>query len=225
MMFWSVVAQLARAGVLTIEIATGSWFVSVVLGLIVAVMMEILPRPARWFVTLLLVCVRGVPQLVVMYLVFYGLGGLGINIPSLAAAIFSLGVVDGAFAAEYYRASLLTTPLGQRDAAFVLGLSRVQQLRFVLIPQGIPFLLPPLLNLFVGLLKLATIASGIGVSEILYQSQAIMNQDYKSGALNILQVSLVVIVLYLLFTIPVTKMIVRLERRLRLRPSALGAPV
>jgi His/Glu/Gln/Arg/opine family amino acid ABC transporter permease subunit len=213
------IVTLLRAGIITLEIAGGAWCVATVLGLAVSLIREVSPRPVRALVDFILTCIRGIPQLVVLYLLFFGLGGVGVNLSSLVAAILGLGLVETAFAAECFRGSLLTVRPGQRDAAHTLGLTWPQSMRFVVLPQCVPFLIPSLLNVFVGLLKLASIASAVGVSEILYKSQAIMNQDYQQGSLSILQVSLVVIILYLVFTVPLTKAVGRLETGLRAKPS------
>lgn len=219
-MLGGVVETLLRSGVVTLEIAFGAWVFAAVLGLVISACREITPRAVGWFIDFVLTCLRSVPQLVVLYILFFGLGGLGLNVPALVAAIVGLGLVDTAFAVECYRASLLTVRPEQRDAAHVLGLTWFQTMRFVVIPQTVPFLIPALLNVLVGLMKLATIASAVGVSELLYKSQAIMNGDYQKGSLSILQVSLVVVILYLIFTVPLTKSVAHLEARLRAKPAA-----
>lgn len=219
-MLTSTITTLLSSGVVTLEIAFGSWVVAAVLGLVIATCRDISPRPVRWLVDFVLTCLRGIPQLLVLYILFFGLGGVGVNVPALLAAIVGLGLVDTAFAVECYRASLLTVRPGQRDAARTLGLSWFQTMRYVVLPQTVPFLIPALLNVLVGLMKLATIASAVGVSEILYKSQAIMNGDFQQGGLSILQVSLIVVILYLIFTVPLTKSVAHLEARLRAKPAA-----
>jgi His/Glu/Gln/Arg/opine family amino acid ABC transporter permease subunit len=219
-MLVSTITTLLGSGVVTLEIAFGSWAVAAILGLVIATCRDISPRPVRWFVDFLLTCLRGIPQLLVLYILFFGLGGVGVNVPALLAAILGLGLVDTAFAVECYRASLLTVRPAQRDAARTLGLSWLQTMRYVVLPQTVPFLIPALLNVLVGLMKLATIASAVGVSELLYKSQAIMNGDFQQGGLSILQVSLIVVILYLIFTVPLTKSVARLEARLRAKPAA-----
>lgn len=219
-MLGSTITTLLRSGVVTLEIAFGSWVVAAVLGLVLSTCREIAPRPLGWLIDFVLTCLRGLPQLLVLYILFFGLGGVGVNVPALVAAILGLGLVDTAFAVECYRASLLTVRPAQRDAARTLGLSWFQTMRYVVIPQTVPFLIPAMLNVLVGLMKLATMASAVGVSEILYKSQAIMNGDFQQGSLSILQVSLIVVVLYLIFTVPLTKSVARLEARLRAKPSA-----
>jgi His/Glu/Gln/Arg/opine family amino acid ABC transporter permease subunit len=219
-MLGSTITTLLKAGVVSLEVALGAWAVAAVLGLVISTCREILPRPVGWLIDFILTCLRGLPQLIVLYVLFFGLGGQGINVPAMVAAIVGLGLVDTAFAVECFRASLLTVRPGQRDAARTLGLSWVQTMRFVVLPQTVPFLIPALLNVFVGLLKLATIASAIGVSEILYQSQAIMNGDFQQNSLSILQVSLIVVVLYLVFTVPLTRLVATLEARLRAKQAA-----
>jgi His/Glu/Gln/Arg/opine family amino acid ABC transporter permease subunit len=219
-MLIQTIGTLLQSGLVTLEIAVGAWVVAAVLGLVLAAGREIAPAPVGWLIDFVLTCIRGVPQLLVLYILFFGLGGIGVNVPALVAAIFGLGVVDTAFAVECYRAGLLTVRPAQREAAATLGLSWAQTMRHVVLPQTVPFLLPSLLNVLVGLLKLATVASAVGVSEILYKSQAIMNGDFEQGGLSILQVSLIVVVLYLIFTVPLTRSVARLESRLRARPAA-----
>jgi His/Glu/Gln/Arg/opine family amino acid ABC transporter permease subunit len=211
----SVVAELLQGGVVSLEIASGAWLVSAVLGLALAVLRDLGLRPGRMLVSGLVVSLRSVPQLVVLYLVYFGLGQVGVEVNSVLAAVLALGVTDAGFTAEYYRAGFMTVPWTQREAGLSLGLSRVGVLRFVVIPQVVPFVVPPLLNTFVGLLKTATLAAAVGAPEVLYQAQNEMN---RSG--RILFVAAIVILLYVGATMPLTRAVAILERRVRSRASA-----
>jgi His/Glu/Gln/Arg/opine family amino acid ABC transporter permease subunit len=210
----SVVAELLRGGVVSLEIATGAWLVSAVLGLLLAVLGDLGLRPARTMLSGLVVSLRSVPQLVVLYLVYFGLGQVGVEINSVLAAVLALGVTDAGFTAEYYRAGFMTVPWTQREAGLSLGLSRIGVLRLVVIPQVAPFVVPPLLNAFVGLLKTATLAAAVGAPEVLYRAQNEMN---RSG--RILFVAAIIILVYVGVTMPLTRTVAILERRVRSRAS------
>jgi len=203
-------AELLRGGVVTLQIASGAWVVGAVLGLALAVMQDLGLAPVKALQTSLTISLRSVPQLVILYLLYFGLGALGIQINSLLAAILALGVADAAFTAEYYRAGFMMVPWTQREAGVSLGLSRMGVLMRVVVPQTIPFVVPPLLNSFVGLLKTATLAAAVGAPEILYRGQNAMS---RTG--QIVLVMGLIIVLYVIVTMPLTRAVAVLERRLR----------
>lgn len=195
---------------ITLEIAAGAWVLGSVLGLLLALVRHpggILGFSAASVITVL----RCVPPLVLLYVVFFGLTADGVAIPAVPAAAAALGLVEASFTAEYFRAGFLTVQSGQYDAAHSLGLSRFSAFRLVIVPQAFIFAVPPLLNSFVALLKLATIASAVGAPEVLYRGQLVYEQ---SG--QITTVVVVIILIYLLVTIPLTKAISMLEAKLQL---------
>ncbi len=206
----ATVADLLRGGVVTLKIASGAWVVSAVLGLALAVLQDLGLAPVKIFQASLTITLRSVPQLVILYLLYFGLGAVGIQINSILAAILALGVADAAFTAEYYRAGFMTVPWTQREAGFSLGLSRMGVLMRVVVPQTIPFVVPPLLNSFVGLLKTATLAAAVGAPEILYRGQNAMS---RTG--EIVLVVTIIMGLYVVVTMPLTRAVAVMERRLR----------
>jgi His/Glu/Gln/Arg/opine family amino acid ABC transporter permease subunit len=202
--------DLLRGGVVTVKIAIGAWVVAAGIGLLLAVLRDLGGAASRAFVVSLITALRSLPQLVVLYLVYFGVGALGVNVDSLVAAIVTLGVTESAFTAEYYRAGFMTVPDSQREAGQSLGLSALGVFRLIVIPQTIPFVMPPLLNAFVGLLKTATLAAAVGAPEVLYRGQ---NDMTRTGL--IVPIVIVIIGLYVLVTIPLTRAVARLERRAR----------
>jgi His/Glu/Gln/Arg/opine family amino acid ABC transporter permease subunit len=205
-----ILHDLLRGGVVTVEIAISAWAVAASTGLLLAVLRDLGGAVTRTFVISLITMLRSLPQLVVLYLVYFGVGALGVNVDSLVAAIVALGVTESAFTAEYYRAGFMTVPDSQREAGQSLGLSAVGVFRLIVIPQTIPFVMPPLLNAFVGLLKTATLAAAVGAPEVLYRGQ---NDMTRTGL--IVPIVIVIIGLYVLVTIPLTRAVARLERRAR----------
>lgn len=193
----------------TLEIAGGAWLIGSVLGLVLATAQQpgrVIGVGAAGVVTIL----RCIPPLVLLYVVFFGLAQLGLALPAVPAAATALGLVEASFTAEYFRAGFLTVLPGQFDASYSLGFGKISTLRRVVVPQAVIFAVPPLLNSFVGLLKLATLASAVGAPEVLYRGQLVYEQ---SG--HIETVVIAIIVLYLVFTIPLTQLIANLEMRLQ----------
>lgn len=203
-------AELLRGGVVTLQIASGAWLVGAALGLVLAVLQDLGLPAVRMAQSSLIISLRSVPQLVILYLLYFGLGAVGIQINSILAAILALGLTDAAFTAEYYRAGFMTVPWTQREAGFSLGLSRVGVMMRVVIPQTIPFVVPPLLNSFVGLLKTATLAAAVGAPEILYRGQNAMS---RTG--QIVLIMAMIIGVYVIVTMPLTRAVAVLERRMR----------
>jgi polar amino acid transport system permease protein len=154
---------------------------------------------------------RGAPELVSVYLLYYGSSSVGANLTPVLATCLALGTIQGAFVAEIYIASLRTVPRGQWDAAAAIGLEGWQQWRYVIVPEAMRFSLPPLLNIYLGLLKLSVVASAVGVSELLFQAEQVMNETFE-----ILPIMSVVVGIFLLITLPLTWLARRLEAQLRL---------
>src|SRR5689334_8064426 len=95
---------LLRGAGVTLEISVGAWILSASVGLCLAIAVDLGSKPVKACVIGLILVLRALPQLVVLYLFYFGLGALGLNIPSVGAAILALGLTDSAFMAEYYRA-------------------------------------------------------------------------------------------------------------------------
>lgn len=202
--------NLLRAGVVTLEISAGAWVVSAAMGLLFALVRELGHPIVRIPLTALTTTLRSVPQLIVLYLLYFGPGALGLSLPPLLGAIIGLGAVEGAFTAEYFHAGFGTVPSTQRDAGRSLGLSMLNVMRLVVIPQAIPFAVPPLVNSFVGLLKTATLASAVGVPEILYRTR----DDITRIGLIVPVVTLTMAI-YVVVTLPLTRLASILEWRVR----------
>lgn len=202
-----IIRDLLHGVVTTFEITAGAWAVSAVLGLVFAIARDTGARPIRWLVIGATAVLRATPQLILLFLVFFGLPSLGITIGGLVTAIIVLGFTDASFNAEYYRASLLTVPASQREAGSSLGFSPLATLGLVVLPQAMLYMVAPLLNSFLSLLKIATLASAIGVTEILYRGQ---NDIQFTG--RVTEVIVLVIAIYVVICMPLIHVISHFER-------------
>ena len=205
-----IATDVLRGAGATAEITIASWLLAALFGLALAVARDLGPRPVKAGVVSVIVVLRAVPQVVLLYLLFFGLPSIGINIDGLLTAILVFGVVEGCFNAEYYRASFITVSHTQRDAGLSVGLTRFGVLRLVVIPQALRYMVAPLLNSFVSLMKLATLASAVGVPEILYRG---LNDVEITG--NLLLVIFIVVAIYATVTMPLSRLVGYLEKRSR----------
>jgi polar amino acid transport system permease protein len=156
-----------------------------VLGLLLAVMRS-LPGPVlfplRAFATVYADVFRALPGILVIYILGFGIPGLGIAgvpVDPFIWAVVALTLIYSAYVSEVYRAGIDSVHPSQEAAARSLGLSRFQALRHVILPQAVRRVIPPLLNDFIGLQKDTVLVSYIGVVEIFRQSQIIQAATFN----------------------------------------------
>lgn len=123
--------------------------------------------PARVYISV----IRGTPLLVQLFIVFFGLGQIGLKIPSFPAACIALSLNVGGYAAEIIRASILSVPKGQYEAATTIGMGYGQQMRRIVLPQAARIAVPPLSNTLLSLIKDTSLASVVLVPELLRAAQ------------------------------------------------------
>jgi polar amino acid transport system substrate-binding protein len=193
--------------------------VAVVVGFLLAVCRVFGPLPLRWFATAYIEVMRGTPLLIQLLIIFYGLPNIGIRLSPFVASVLGLGLNYAASEAENYRAGLLAVPAGQWQAALALGLTQSKTLRLVIVPQALRFVLPPLTNDFISLLKDSSLVSALTMVELTgaYNRLATQTFDYFGAGL-------LVAFVYLLLGLPFVRLARSLEERLgkgRLRHAAL----
>lgn len=187
---------------------------SLVAGLVTLALMAGAPwlrRLARAYVTVL----RGTPLLVQLFLVYFGLPalsqrlGLPLKLTPFPAAVAALTFNLAAYLAEILRAGISSIDRGQWQAADALGLHRLQRLRYVILPQALQRMLPPLANAFITLIKDTSLAAVIGFDELFRQGQLLVATSYRA-----FEVYAAVGLVYLLLTAVASRFFQRLERRL-----------
>ena len=175
--------------------------------------------PARFLATAYVDFFRAVPGVVIIFALGLGLPALDLpgvpNDPTFWAIVV-LTLIYSAYVAEVYRAGLESIHPSQEAAARSLGLSRVQSLRHVLVPQAIRRVIPPLLNDFIGLTKDTVLVSFIGVVEMFRTAQI------KSAAAFNFTPYVAIAVIFVVITIPLTRLVDRMAARDRAR-AAVGA--
>ncbi|HEV3117552.1 MAG TPA: ABC transporter substrate-binding protein/permease [Gemmataceae bacterium] len=207
--------HLAWGAALTVFISCASMLLAIVLGLPIALARLYGPAPLRWLGLLYVEFFRGIPVLLLLYFLYFGLPsvaanlhlGLSLKLLPLHAAILGLGINYAAYESEIYRAGINSLPVGQWEAAASLGMSAPLTFRRIIFPQALRTILPPMTNDFVGLFKDTSIVSIIAVEELSKQYQMI-----SKASLNYLETGLVTAVLYLIMSVPLGYLSRYLER-------------
>ncbi len=164
-----------------------------------------LKQAARFYIWV----VRGTPLLVQLYVIFFGLPAVGIIIDPFPCAILVFAINEGAYCAETMRAALESVPKGQMEAGYCVGMSYLQIMRRIVLPQAFRTAFPPLSNSLIGMVKDTSLAANITVVEMFMATQRIVARTYEPLVLYI-EVGLI----YLLFCTVLTKLQSMGEKRL-----------
>ncbi|GAW48327.1 MULTISPECIES: ABC transporter substrate-binding protein/permease [unclassified Nocardioides] len=164
----------------TIPLTIASFLVGLALAVLAALARLSSIRPLDWVARTYISIIRGTPLLVQLFLVFYGLGQVGIKLDPYVAAILALSLNVGGYAAEVVRASILSVPRGQYEAATVIGMEYWQSMRRIVLPQAARIAVPPLSNTLLSLIKDTSLVSLILVPELFHEANiaAALSTEY-----------------------------------------------
>jgi polar amino acid transport system permease protein len=121
----------------------------------------------------------GTPLLLQLFLIYFGLIQIGIDLPAFVAGVIGLGLHFAVYNSELIQASILAVDRGQTEAARTLGLSRTQTLRYIVVPQAVRDVIPPIGNNMIALLKDSALVSVIGVSELTLSAQQAIGRTFR----------------------------------------------
>lgn len=210
----AIPADLGRGAVNTLKLAFVSEGLAIVVGLVVAT----LALSRRWWLHLPAVAyvdvVRGLPLLMLTFLINFGLPFVGITLFFFASAVTTLTINASAYIAEIFRAGIQSLSRGQMDAARSLGMPHGTAMLFVIIPQAVRVVIPPLMNEFIALVKdtaIVSVAIGFTVAQRDLFGAAQQAAASTFSPTPYMAASLV----YLAITVPLTRLVGRVERRLR----------
>ena len=195
---------------MTVPLTVISFSLALVIALVTALIqireVPVLRKLARFYIWV----IRGTPLLVQLYVVFYGLPNLGLMIDPFPSAVIVFSLNEGAYCAETVRAAISSVPSDQMDSARALGLTWLQAMRHVIIPQAFRTAFPPLSNSLIGMVKDTSLAANITVMEMFMMTQRIASKHYEHLALYI-EVALI----YLLFCTVLTRVQSAVEKKLK----------
>ncbi|MGP1255491.1 MAG: amino acid ABC transporter permease [Kiloniellales bacterium] len=161
--------------VLTVCAATLSFFAGIAFALITLYAPRPVTYPVRFFAWLFM----GTPLLLQLYLIYFGLSQIGIHVPALIAGIIGLGLHFAVYNADIIRAGIVAVDPGQHEGSRSLGMSRLQTFRYVIVPQAVRSVTPPLGNNLIALLKDSALVSVLGVAELVHAAQLAISETYR----------------------------------------------
>ena len=223
---WYVIDPPTTAGQNNIRFLVGGFWATISLSLIAAALsmtiglLVALPGmstnrwvrlPSRIYIEF----VRSIPLLPMLFWVFYGLPvvlksiGINVSIDAFWGAIITLAISDSAFTAEIYRSGIQSINKGQTEAAKTVGLNYRQTMRYVILPQAIKRILPPLANQFIYIVKMSAFASVIGMQELTRRANELVVTEYRP-----LEIYTLLILEYLVLVLIISFFVRWLERKM-----------
>lgn len=205
--FWDI---LLPGLLVTIPLTAISFTFALFIGVIVALVqfanVPLLTQLARFYIWV----IRGTPLLVQLFIVFYGLPHVGILIDPFVAAVVVFSINEGAYCSETMRAALESVPKGQLEAGLCAGMSWLQTIRRIVLPQAFRTAFPTLGNSLISMVKDTSLAANITVTEMFMTTQRIVARTYEPLLLYV-EVGLI----YLIFCTALTKLQTSGEKHLQ----------
>jgi len=185
-------------------------FISIVLGLLIAIPGIARNRPVRATNIVYVELIRSIPLLPLILWIYYGLPDIaGIQLDYFWAGVIALALSDSAFEAEIFRAGIQSIPRGQSEAGSTVGLTKFQNMRYIVLPQAIRRILPALGNQFAYMVKMSALVSVIGLQELTRRANELIVTEYRA-----LEIYTVLIIEYLIIILIIGQGVRWLERRM-----------
>ncbi|CCO24221.1 amino acid ABC transporter permease [Maridesulfovibrio hydrothermalis] len=208
--FWETFPMLVRGLKLTIEITIGGLLFGFILGSGAGLMKLARSFMIRKIAGLYVEAIRGTPMLVQAMFLYYGIPmAMGIRIPPITAGIIIIAVNSGAYIAEIVRGAVQSINPGQVEAGRSIGLTRTQTMLYIIWPQALKRMIPPLGNQFIISLKDTSLLMVIGVGELMRTGQEITSVNFRA-----FEVYLAVACVYLVMTLSIANVMSMIERKL-----------
>lgn len=198
---WQVMGEylpkIVEGFVLTIQLALAVVVSGIACGLALAMVRSFRLKPVNFLIVAVVDVLRALPPLVIIIMFYFALPTVGVRMSAFVATWLALSLVLAAFAEEIFWAGILAVPKGQWEAARSTGLTFLQTLRFVVMPQAVRITIPPLTNRTIAITKGTALGAVVAVGEILYQAQTAYSFSYNPSPLTLGAIA------YLILFVPV----------------------
>ena len=177
--------KIADGFFVTVWLALAVVVTGIVAGLMLAVIRSVRLRLLNFFIVVFVDVMRAVPPLVIIIILYFALPTIGVRLSGVVSTWLALSMVLAAFAEEIFWAGILAVPKGQWEAARSTGLTPMQTMRSVVLPQAVRMTIPPLTNRTIAITKGTALGAVVAVGEILYQAQAGYSFSYNPSPLTL----------------------------------------
>lgn len=202
--------QLVPAIWVTVSLTAASFALAITIGAALALARLSGNRILRAVAVAYIEVARGVPALAVLFLLYFGLVGVGILLDAFTAGVIGLGMSGGGYFAEIFRSGIQAVDKGQREAAAAVGMTPFMSFRTIVLPQAMRIVLPPTTNLLVGLLKDTSLCSLIAAPELMLRSKDLAMMSFLPMHLFVLAAAI-----YFVIAWPLSLLARCLEKRMR----------
>lgn len=168
---------LLRGLLVTLQVSAWAILISAVLGLLIALMRSSSLVTARMLARGYIEVVRNIPILVLLFLFYFVIAPI-FGISRFWSGVLTLAIYEAAFAAEIYRAGIEAVLRGQKEAASSVGLTKLQVMRYITVPQSLPFILPAMTNLMINLIKHSAIVSVIAIFDLTNEGRNVISETF-----------------------------------------------
>jgi polar amino acid transport system permease protein len=186
---WQIMGQyfpkIVEGFFLTIELALAVVVAGIAAGLLLAVVRSFRVKTLNFLIIAVVDVLRALPPLVIIIMFYFALPTVGVRMSAFVATWLALALVLAAFAEEIFWAGILAVPRGQWEAARSTGLTFLQTLRLVVLPQAVRLTIPPLTNRTIAITKGTALGAVVAVGEILYQAQSAYSFSYNPSPLTL----------------------------------------
>lgn len=201
--------EFIQGTLLTLKIASIGCLIGITGGILLALIQVYVKGPFSWLVAIYTTIIRGTPMLIQIMFVYFLLPEIGLKLSDVWSAIIAIGLNSSAYVSQIIRSGINTVSTGQREAAYVLGLTHFQTIRFIILPQAIRAVLPALGNELITLIKDTSLASTIGVMELSKRAYFVQTRTF-----DVLGVYGIVAAIYLVITSVLSLLVYYLEQRM-----------
>ena len=211
MTFWDILTALGKGAGYTILVTLASIVAGLAIGLWLAVLSTLHGKAVKIFLAVYAYIFRGIPVLVLLFIIFFGLPAAGIRVPPLASMVLSLGLVSGAYLAEIFRGAMAAVSPDEILAADAMGLNRAEIFLYIIFPQMFRMSIPGMINEFTSILKYTPFAYTVGIPEIMKEAMSLAAVTLR-GLEIYLAVGIIYFAIYKLFVMS----FMALEKRYRI---------
>jgi His/Glu/Gln/Arg/opine family amino acid ABC transporter permease subunit len=194
----------------TVKVAAGALVFALIFGLVIALLRLSRWRWLRFPAIAYIEFFRGTPLLVQLFVIYFGLPDAVFEPTPLQAAIVGMGLNGSAYLAEIYRAGIEAIHRGQMEAALSLGMTPARAMRYIILPQAMRTMLPPITSFSIVMLKDTAVVSVIAAPEIMFYARNLVTETLQSAVVYSMAGAL-----YLCMTVPMARLVARLERSRR----------
>lgn len=211
MKFWHILSVLSAGALFTILVTVASMAAGLVVGLAAALLSRVRWKPVHYLLLAFTFVFRGVPVLVLLFIVFFGLPGIGIKVSPFFSMVLTMGLISGAYLAEIFRGAMNAVGRDEILAAEAMGMTRVQAFVYIMLPQMFRFSIPGMINEFTSVLKYSPFAYTVGIPEIMKQAMSLTPMILRG-----LEVYLAVGIIYFIIYKVCLILFMALEKRYRI---------